>query len=702
MKSFKKLIVLFLAFLTFTPCFATVEATLKQPDYAKLYLGEDKLENSNRKVFNFNQKLNKYAIRPVHILWSSIFPVYAMDRIQGVYTNIEYPKRLVSTLVQKDFKAAGHETLRFLTNSTLGLGGMFDPAKRILKIEHKNEDMNQALAKCNIKQGSYMCVPILNGTTPRELAGKLLEAPLDAGMYVANPLSAAVKFALFVNKTTYLQPLMKLIEDSYADPYDIQKKIYGLEKYIKIANLDRSEILALALSELKKDVTVADVTVSADKKAAAKLETEEIGKVDIDENTLKGKAYSDNLIIDDMILFGNKLVPDIILKDFNPQNPIVDAMRTALFKAPNVDKSIWNEISLWNRSFFRKLKDDSVVFEEGKSPYYFKYLLQKDKFSPLAIIFPSIGEGVNSSHSASFAKLFYDEGYSVLILGSHFNFNFQKSMKDGYVVGYAPNDAKNLQLLTRKILDKIEDKYEFKFGQKTLLGTSFGAFQTLYVASIENKEKILDINNYIAISPPVELMYALNEVDKNNAQWRLEGENLKDTVAKCASKVVQLLELDDKEKKNLEQLPFSESEGKLLTSFIMQQKLSDLIFTIENGSKSAKTDIYDKIYQISYNDFAMEYLFKKLNIPYEEFVYNSSLYAISDYLKENNNYTIYHSLDDYFVNKNQLASLKTIAKGNLVLLNNGSHLGFLYRKEFQDKLKSQIKNYGEKLAKSLP
>ena len=44
------------------------------PDYSKEFIGEDKYENFNRKMFNFNLKLNKYVIKPVHIIWASIMP----------------------------------------------------------------------------------------------------------------------------------------------------------------------------------------------------------------------------------------------------------------------------------------------------------------------------------------------------------------------------------------------------------------------------------------------------------------------------------------------------------------------------------------------------------------------------------------------------------------------------------------------------
>ena len=77
----------------------------KYPDFAGLYNGEDKFEKFNRKMFNLNMKLNKYALRPIHIIWASIMPKYGMERIQNAYTNIQYPKRLVSSLIQRDFKS---------------------------------------------------------------------------------------------------------------------------------------------------------------------------------------------------------------------------------------------------------------------------------------------------------------------------------------------------------------------------------------------------------------------------------------------------------------------------------------------------------------------------------------------------------------------------------------------------------------------
>ena len=212
-----------------------VPKTFKYPDYAYEFVGKDKFEGFNRKMFVFNQKFNKYALKPAHIVWASIMPKYGMDRIQSAYTNIEYPKRLVSTLLQRDFKAAGHETLRFLTNTTIGLAGMYDPANSLFKLEPLKEDVAQGLAKCKIKQGPYLVLPFINSTSPRSLLGSLIECPLDASMYIGSPITALVKAGLIVNRTSYAQPVIKMVED---DRYciDISHQLMAVEALLNNAN----------------------------------------------------------------------------------------------------------------------------------------------------------------------------------------------------------------------------------------------------------------------------------------------------------------------------------------------------------------------------------------------------------------------------------------------------------------------------------
>lgn len=707
----KKILILFILLL-YAQNISFTEELIKQqskyPDYAYIYLGPDKYEKINRKIFAFNLGLNKYAIKPVHILWSSILPEYGIDRIQSAYKNIEYPKRLVSTLIQKDFKTSGTETVRFLTNTTIGLGGMFDPAKSLFKIEPCNEDMEQALTKCKCNSGSYIVLPVMNGTTARGIAGKILDTSLNPTTYVGTPVLAMVKAGLTVNRTSYIQPLIKMIESTYADPYEIARKMYGLDNYIKCQNLDRKDVLLSGYKEVEKEqnkdnnIELVDNN-SSDLRDKAQLKTFETdnqdGKLTVAE-IIKGGANIDNIILKSYNSENSQLMADMILYDFKPQSPVVDSMRTALFDLPEVDESVWNELSVWNRCFNKRIKTGKINVTPEKSDYKFRYILQKDKNSPLAIIYPSIGEGINSHHSVVLAKIFYDEGYSVIIQGSHFQWEFVNSMPDEYKPGIPSQDADYLRLVTTKIINSLENKYNCKFGEKTLFGTSFGALTTIFIADKEFHNNTLNITKYISVCPPVNLIYAMEQVDKNGEEWNKNPNDLKRRVALTASKVIQLVDMkDSKEKFDIETLPFTEEEGKLITGFIMHQKLSDLIFTLEKTPKNKPADIYNKINNMNYRDYAEKYLLGKNYNTIDDLNFASDLLSLQDFLQKSSNYKIYHSLDDYLTNSNQLKKLKICTGNKTVLLSNGGHLGFMYKPEFIEELKKDI-NLNAKTASS--
>lgn len=747
----------------------TTETTY--PDYAYEFLGKDKFEKLNRKMFNFNMKMNKYALRPIHIVWASIMPKYGMDRIQGVYENALYPRRLVSNLIQRNFAGVKNETIRFLANSTIGLGGMFDPAKRYFNIASTDADMEQALAKYKVKSGPYLVCPILSSSSPRGLAGKALDAALDPSSYVGLPFMSLVKLGLTINNTAYMQPMSYLLEATYADPYDIMRKLYAIENYLKTAppvekettlevyapdSAQFSELIAAAdenvvyvnnlffslppMLKIEEPVEPAYKTLSGEKidkifnlvNNSPHIDEAENDIVDFDkyfaleiltmladerENLLNTETeyqvsniqktepagQTNNALQKPKIAIQRHtptpdrlgsstttLAADINLEGYNPQGPVTDAMRTALFDMPEVDKSAWSELSIWNRSFSSRIKTDAVELFPDRAPYKFRFIMQKDKNAPVVIIYPSIGEGIMSHHSVIMGKIFYDKGYSVIIQGSHFQWEFAKSMPSDYRPGIPTRDIDYLKMATTKIINNLQDRYNCEFSDKIVIGTSFGAMTTLFLAEKESKENTLNISKFISINPPIELLYAMRQIDKNTAEWNQNPDNLKERVAIVAAKVLQLLQSENLPKDKIEALPFSEEESKLITGFILHQKLSDLIFTIENGHKSNQAELYEKIRTMNYLEYAKKYLLSDTYATVDAMSTDASLHRISDYLKNNNNYKIYHSLDDYLVNSTQLQKLKQYCGNRIVFFSNGSHLGFLYRKEFIEALKQDI------------
>jgi len=702
MNNIKKLLaILGIIFYLNTSGFVLAEETTpaKYPDYAYEYVGVDKHEDWNRKMFSLNSKLNKYAIKPIHTVWASIMPKYMMDRIQSAYINIQYPKRLISSICQKNLKDTKNETIRFFTNTTIGLGGMYDPAKKLFHIDSCNDGIEQALANSKIKPGSFLVMPCIPATCPRDMIGNLFDFALNPTTYIATPAIAFAKLGFTVNRTAYMQPIVKMIESTYADPYEITKELYGLESYIKNHHLNRDEILDTQIQLAKKE-------------NAQNKNTEET----IAENNLDTKTYKDkeeNVVnikqdknskdknSDEAVLKVDKstINPDIILSGYDSQCPVTDSMRTALFELPEINDSMWNELSIWNRCFSKQIKTSSVNIDPQKPNYNYKYIMQHDKNSPVAIIYPSIGEGINAHHSVILAKLFYDKGYSVIIEGSNFQWEFVKSMPDGYRPGIVPKDADALRLITSKVLDSLQSKYNCQFSGKVVIGTSYGAIATLFLGNEEYKNNTLGITKFIAINPPVDLIYAMKQMDNNAEEWKNNPEELKERVAITAAKVIALSDMKSKDKNfKIETLPFSEYEAKLITGFVMHQKLSDLMYTIENVPKNKNSDFYKMVNNMDYHDYVQKYL---VGPPYknvEDMGYITSLYSISDYLKNSNDYKIYHSVDDYLVTTKQLSDLKGFAKDKLVLLNHGGHLGFLYRPEFLQSLTQDITLGGPQMA----
>lgn len=685
---FKRRIIAFILLLCFVGNFSCSFANeYVYPDLAFEYLGPDKHENYNRKMFNFDLGLNKYVIRPIHTLWAAIMPQYGMDRIFGISNNIEYPIRLVSSLIQKDFHNAGNETKRFFINTTIGLAGMFDPAKHLLKIERSRDNMDKALARRNIKSGAYFVAPVIAFTTVRGLFGRVFDMALNPSTYIGTPILAVIKACITINRTTYIQSVVQLVESNFADPYEVTKKGFGIDGFIKKNNYDRVKVLSKLRVSPENPYKQPEQNNVPHIEVSAKIIDEDNGQLITEDDILEAKLGLDKISVE----------PNIKLADYYPQSPVVDSMRTSLFILPDATNSMWNELSPWNRSFSKRLKIASVSVVEGRDDYKFRYLLQKDKTAPLAIIYPSTGDGVKASHPMMFAKMFYDAGYSVIIQGNPFQWEFVRSMPEDYRPGLPARDAMMMRATTTRIIDKLQKKYGIKFGDKVFLGTSLAALDLLFIAEQESKDNTMGDAQFIAICPPIDLIYSMKKVDEYTMEWMKFSNELKQKIAYTSAKLVKLYQSRDDINFEVNQLPFDEDEAKLITSFLMHQKLSDVIFVLENAPKNKKSNIYDTIYRMGFNDYFEKYIMPDNQAIDKELEHGFGLVAISDYLETANNYKIYHTVNDYLINKTQLKQLKRMSGDRLVILDNGSHMGFLYRKEFLSDFRATIKQLRELL-----
>ena len=113
----------------------------------------DPLSGYNRAITVFNDKLFLWVLDPVARGYRYVMPEPARRGVNNFFMNLLYPIRLVNNLLQLKIKNAGEETLRFVTNSTIGILGFWDPAKEWFGLEAHHEDFGQTLGYYGVGGG---------------------------------------------------------------------------------------------------------------------------------------------------------------------------------------------------------------------------------------------------------------------------------------------------------------------------------------------------------------------------------------------------------------------------------------------------------------------------------------------------------------------------------------------------------------------
>lgn len=165
-----------------------VEDTMEDPFAAESEPVQDPWEPFNSKMFTLNYNLDRYTLKPVARVYSGIVPPDLQNSFANAFDNLGFASRFFNGILQGKPDRAGTELLRFLLNSTLGVGGLFDVAKSMFDIEAPPaEDAGQTLATYGIDSGPYVVLPLLPPMTVRAAVG-------TAGDIFMNPVNYFVPF----------------------------------------------------------------------------------------------------------------------------------------------------------------------------------------------------------------------------------------------------------------------------------------------------------------------------------------------------------------------------------------------------------------------------------------------------------------------------------------------------------------------------
>jgi phospholipid-binding lipoprotein MlaA len=157
-----------------------VQAKERNFDYSS-YLQEsvnrcdvyDPYELFNRKIFIFNAVLDGIFLSPVARVYGRVTPEYAKNRINSAIWNLRDPISAANYGLQGNTEGAGKSLWRFVINSTLGLGGLFDVASKF-DVKQDRKSFSDTLAYYGVGPGPYIVLPIMGGGNARDLVDNLI------------------------------------------------------------------------------------------------------------------------------------------------------------------------------------------------------------------------------------------------------------------------------------------------------------------------------------------------------------------------------------------------------------------------------------------------------------------------------------------------------------------------------------------------
>jgi phospholipid-binding lipoprotein MlaA len=134
----------------------------------------DPLEPLNRKVFAFNDTVDKAVLKPVAQGYRAVVPPLARTGVTNFFSNLEDPWISANNLFQGKVESALGDFLRFVFNSTIGLLGVLDVASE-MGLEKHNEDFGQTLGRWGLGSGAYVVLPFLGPSTVRDGAARVVD-----------------------------------------------------------------------------------------------------------------------------------------------------------------------------------------------------------------------------------------------------------------------------------------------------------------------------------------------------------------------------------------------------------------------------------------------------------------------------------------------------------------------------------------------
>lgn len=194
----------------FTGCASLPPGSARDP--------RDHVERFNRAMFEFNTALDHAVLRPVARGYVRTVPAMVRTGISNFLSNLGYTRTIGNDIFQARARDFGRDVARLALNTTVGLGGLLDPATRV-GLDRHERDFGQTLGKWGVHTGSYLVLPFLGPSDVRDAVGTVPDRFMTVDGYIHD---ASMSVGLFsvrtLDKRAQALPSDAAVESAY-DPY---------------------------------------------------------------------------------------------------------------------------------------------------------------------------------------------------------------------------------------------------------------------------------------------------------------------------------------------------------------------------------------------------------------------------------------------------------------------------------------------------
>lgn len=193
----------------------------------------DPLEGMNRKFYNFNDSIDRNFFEPVARGYVKVTPDPVRSGVTKFFTNVNYLNVIANDLLQGKPTQFAQDTGRLVVNSTVGIGGLFDPATKLGLPEH-DEDLGQTLGTYGAGEGAYLVMPLMGPNSIRDVPGSATSFLLNPLTYFGAVITVPLGALAAINTRANLLEASSIRDQAALDPYTFVREAYRQQRQFKI------------------------------------------------------------------------------------------------------------------------------------------------------------------------------------------------------------------------------------------------------------------------------------------------------------------------------------------------------------------------------------------------------------------------------------------------------------------------------------